>query len=157
MENILEINSTLKIINEGEIEERPGIVSGQTIKGMVGSQTPTERISVSIANFAPGVHEPLHWHLTEVSYFVISGHAVMKDINGKTYELRPGSLVYAGPGIAGAHSWESKDQLKLLTIRATSDPKRIYSQFNIINEETKESTIKFESLVRTANIMESLY
>lgn len=153
----MEIESTVKIINEADIKERPGIVPGQVVKGLVGSQTPTERISVSIATFEPGTYEWLHWHLIEVAYYVISGHAVVKDVNGKTYNLDPGSLLYAGPGLAGAHSWEAKEQFQLVVIRATSDPSRTYPQFNMENEQNKEFVIKFDSLVRSGLQKQSLY
>ena len=44
----------------------------------------------------------------------------MTDIEGKTYDIGPGSFVYAPPGIAGPHSWDVKEPLKLLGIRATT-------------------------------------
>ena len=57
----------------------------------------------------PGALEELHWHPIESFYFVISGHATVRDIEGKEYEVGPGSFIYASPGIAGAHEWEVKE------------------------------------------------
>jgi quercetin dioxygenase-like cupin family protein len=145
-EIFLAIESTLKVCNEADLESRPGIVPGHTVKGLVGRQTPSERIAVALANFEPGTYEHLHWHPIEVFYYVIKGRAVMKDINGKAYNLRSGSVVYAGPGIAGAHSWDVKEQLQLIALRATTDPERSL-QFTV-DEQSKESTLKLETLER---------
>jgi len=107
--------------------------------------------------FEAGLHEHLHWHLIEVFYYVISGRAVMKDIEGNAYELGPGSTVYASPGIAGSHSWEIKEKLQLLGIRATADLEKTI-QFDV-NPATKESTMPLERLAKrqAVNLKKSLY
>ena len=92
----MELKTTLRVFNEADVPAGPGIVEGQTFKRLVGEEkVPTERIMVGIANFEPGTLEHLHWHLVEVFYYVISGRAVMRDIEGNTYDIGPGSFIYA--------------------------------------------------------------
>ena len=101
----MELKSTLRVFIQTEASEGPGIAKGQTIRVLAGSaQYPTEKIWVTLASFKPGTHEYLHWHLIEVFYYVISGRAVMKDIEGKSHDIGPGSVVYAPPGLLGSHS-----------------------------------------------------
>ena len=99
----------------------------------------------------------MHWHLIEVFYYVISGRAEMKDIEGRSYELRPGSVIYAKPGIAGSHSWQIKERLQLIGIRATADPEKTI-QFDV-DPVTQESTMPVERLAKrqAINIKKSLY
>jgi len=99
-----------------------------------------------LVTFEPGAHELLHWHLIEVFYYVISGRAVMKDIEGKSHEIEAGSVIYASPGIAGSHSWEIKERLQLIGVRATADPEKTI-QFDV-DPVTKESTMPLERLAR---------
>ena len=51
----------------------------------------------------------------------------MTDIEGKTYDIGPGSVIYAPPGIASSHSWEIKEQLQLISFRATTDSEKTIS------------------------------
>ena len=155
----MEINSTLKVFNEAEVPGVPGVVGrGQLVKQLAGSaEHPSERLTVNLVTFEAGLHEHLHWHLIEVFYYVISGRAVMKDIEGNAYELGPGSTVYASPGIAGSHSWEIKEKLQLLGIRATADLEKTI-QFDV-NPATKESTMPLERRAKrqAVNLKKSLY
>ena len=155
----MEIQSTLKVFNESEVPGAPGVVGrGQLVKQLAGSaEHPSERLTVNLVTFEAGLHEHLHWHLIEVFYYVISGRAVMKDIEGKAYELGPGSVVYASPGIAGSHSWEIKEKLQLVGIRATADPEKTI-QFDV-DPATKESTMPLERLAKrqAINLKKSLY
>jgi mannose-6-phosphate isomerase-like protein (cupin superfamily) len=107
---------------------------------------PSERILTILASFKPGIHEKPHWHLIEAFYYVISGRAVMKDMEGKSYNLGPGSVVYAPAGIAGSHDWDIKEELQLLAVRGTTDPAKII-QFDV-DESTKQSSIEFGELIR---------
>ena len=144
----MEIKSTLKVFNQSDVTGVPGVVhQGQIVKQLVGNtERPTERLTVSLVNFEPGTHEKLHWHLIEVFYYVISGRAVMTDIEGNAYDLGPGSVIYAGPGLAGSHSWTIKEKLQLLGVRATADPEKTI-QFDV-DPATKQSTIAAERLNR---------
>lgn len=155
----MEIKSTLKVFNQAEVQGAQGVVGhGQLVKLLAGSaEHPTERLTVALVTFDPGIHEHLHWHLIEVFYYVISGRAVMKDIEGKSYDLGPGSVVYATPGIAGSHSWEIKEKLQLIGIRATADPEKTI-QFDV-DPATQESTMPVERLAKRQAISfkKSLY
>ena len=154
----MEMKSTLKVFNQSSIPVIEGVTPGQTMKRLAGSaEHPTERIRVILANFKPGTHENLHWHLIEAFYYVISGRAVMTDIEGKTRDIGPGSVVYAPPGIAASHSWEIKEQLQLISIRATTDPEKTI-QFDV-NLSTKESTVPLSHLAtrEATNFKKSLY
>ena len=137
----MQIKSTLKVFNEASLPAVPGAAgSGHILKRLAGTaEHPSERLTVSLATFDPGTHEKLHWHLIEAFYYVISGRAVMKDIEGKTHDIGPGTVVYASPGIAAAHSWDIKEKLQLISVRATADSQKII-QFDV-DPVTKESTM----------------
>jgi hypothetical protein len=66
-------------------------------------------------------------------------------------------VIYAGPGIAGSHSWTIKEKLQLLGIRATADPEKTI-QFDV-DPATKESTMPVERLARrqAVSLKKSLY
>ena len=155
----MEVKSTLRVFNQAAVQGAPGVVGqGQLVKQLAGSaEHPSERLTVVLVSFEPGTHEHLHWHLIEVFYYVISGRAVMKDIEGKTYDIGPGSAIYASPGIAGSHSWEIKEKLQLIGIRATADPERTI-QFDV-DPATKESTMPVERLAKrqAISLKKSLY
>ena len=155
----MDIKSTVSVFNEDQIVGAHGVAGpGQLVKQLVGNaEHPTERLTVNLVTFEPGIHEHLHWHLIEVFYYVISGRAEMKDIEGRSYDLRPGSVIYAKPGIAGSHSWQIKERLQLLGIRATADPEKTI-QFDV-DPVTKESTMSVERLVmrQAISIKKSLY
>ena len=141
----MEVKSTLRVFNEADLPKGGGVVTGQSQKQLAGSaENPTESITVRLASFETGTHEPLHWHLVEAFYYVISGQAMMKDIEGKTYEIGPGSVIYGPPGIEGSHSWEVTEPLTLIAVRATTDPERTV-QFTV-DPSTLESKMSFEHL-----------
>jgi mannose-6-phosphate isomerase-like protein (cupin superfamily) len=143
----MQIKSTLNVFSESSVPVLPGPAGrGQILKRVAGTpEHPSESLAVAVATFEPGVHEKLHWHLIEAFYYVISGRAVMKDIEGKTHDIGPGTVVYAPPGIAGSHSWDIKEKLQLLSIRATADLQKNI-QFDV-DPVTKESTMPVERLV----------
>ena len=154
----MELKSTLKVFNATDVPEGPGIVPGLSLRRLVGDRDhPTERIMVSLGTFRPGTTEHLHWHLIEGVYFVISGRAVMKDIEGKIYDIGPGTVIYAPPGIAGSHAWEIQEPLQLISIRATADLERTI-QFTV-TPSTMESSIEYDYLVnrQATHFKESLY
>jgi mannose-6-phosphate isomerase-like protein (cupin superfamily) len=142
----MELKSTLRVFKQEEAPEGPGVVKGQSLKRLAGNaQYPTEKIMVALASFKPGTLEKLHWHLIEVFYFVLSGRAVMRDIEGKTYDIGPESVIYAPAGIAGSHEWDIKEPLQLLSIRATTDLEKNV-QFSV-DKITKQSSIEFDLLM----------
>jgi len=65
---------------------------------------------------------------------------------GKTYDLSPGTAIYAPPGIAGSHEWEITEPLQLIGFRSTGDGAKMM-QFTV-DKETKESSIALEYLRR---------
>ena len=142
-----ELKSTLRVLNEADLDSKPAEHPGQTKKMLVGNEErPSERLYVSLASFNPGVQAPLHWHLIEGLYYVISGSAVMRDIEGRSYDIRPGSAIYPPPGISGSHSWDIKEALQLVGIRATTDPAKLI-QFRV-DKSTKESAIELDRLIK---------
>ena len=112
---------------------------------------------VGLAIFNLGTLEHLHRHLIEVFYYVISGRAVMTDIEGKTYGIGPGSVIYAPPGIESSHEWHIKESLQLIAIRASTDPEKNI-QFTV-DKKTLQSSIDFEYMERrgAVKIKKSLY
>jgi mannose-6-phosphate isomerase-like protein (cupin superfamily) len=155
----MDIKSTLKVFNEADMPFAQGLAgAGHRRKQLAGSaEHPTERLTVALVTFEPGTCEHLHWHLVEVFYYVISGRAVMTDVEGKTYDIGPGTVVYAAPGIASSHQWQITERLQLIGIRATTDPERLI-QFDV-DLETKESALPVGRLEarQVINFKKSLY
>ena len=147
----MDVKPTLQVINEAGIEARPGVTKGQTLKPIVGHpDRPTDRVRVALATYEAGTVEHLHWHPIEAFYFVISGHAIVRDFQGNEYEAGPGTSIYAPAGIAGAHEWEVKESLQLVSFRASTDPAR-KMQFTV-DKETKRSYIELEELARRGGV-----
>ncbi len=143
----MEIKSTLVVVNEEEIQSRGGVTTGQTLKPIVGNaERPTDRLRVALATFEPGTIEKLHWHPIEAFYYVISGRATVRDFEGNEYDAGPGTSIYAPPGIAGAHEWEVKETMQLLSIRASTDSAK-KMQFTV-DKKTKRSYIDLDELIR---------
>ena len=145
----MELKSTLQVFREADVPSGPGVTSGHTVKPLVGGPDhPSERLTVRLASFEPGTHERLHWHLIEAFYYVLSGCAVLEDIEGETYDIGPGSVIYAPPGIAGSHEWRVQETLQLLFIRATTEPERMIP-FRV-DKGTQESSIEAGPLIKWA-------
>ena len=142
----MEIKSSLKLVNPADIESKPGMGrKGHTIQALIGTDIPTDRMRVTLATYEPNVLEKLHWHPIEAFYFMLSGHAVVRDIEGNEMELGPGMAIYCPAGIAGAHEWETRDHVQLLAFRGTQESNRKL-QFTV-DKDTKRSYIELEDLV----------
>ncbi len=142
-----ELKSTLRVFNEEDLKEAGSIAPGQTAKVIVGnSARPSERIRVNLATMDPGTHVPLHWHAVEKLYYVMSGRAILTDIEGNTCEIRAGSVIYVSPGIASSHGWNVTEKLQLVGIYATTDPLK-GMQFKV-DPSTKTTFIEVGPLVK---------
>jgi uncharacterized cupin superfamily protein len=127
----MELKAALQVFNQASVLTSPGVIEGLTIRKLAGStEHPSERISVGLATFGPGTHEHLHWHLIETFHYIVAGHGIVRDLQGNSYEVGPGDVVYGPPGIRGAHEWEVRETLQLLTIKATNSAERAI-QFTI--------------------------
>ena len=155
----MELKSKLQVFNQSAVAVSPGVVDGLTIRKLAGDREhPSERISVGLATFAAGTHEHLHWHLIETFHYIVAGRGIVRDIEGNSYEVGPGDVVYGPPGMRGAHEWEVKEgTLQLLTIKATNAPERAI-QFNI-DRSTMESRAELGYLVErgAADMKQSFY
>jgi len=141
----MDVKPTLQVINEAGIEPRPGVTKGQTLKPIVGHpERPTDRVRVALATYEAGTLEKLHWHPIEAFYFVISGHAIVRDFQGNEYDAGPGTSIYAPAGIAGAHEWEVKEHLELLDIRATNETNKKIQY--TVDKKTMRSYIDLQDL-----------
>jgi mannose-6-phosphate isomerase-like protein (cupin superfamily) len=150
-EKKMEVKTTLKVLNQADIPAQSGVTEGQTLKQLVGNaQIPTDRVRVAFATYQPGTVEKLHWHPIEALYFIHTGAAVVRDIEGREYNVGPGSVIYAPAGIAGAHEWEVKESMTLLAVRATTDPARKF-QFTV-DKDTKRSYIELDELARRGGV-----
>ena len=152
-----ELKSTLKVFHEAELQGKEGHAKGHITKILVGDkECPSERIRVTLNTFEPGTQVPVHWHTVEKLYYCIAGRAVLKDVNGKTYEIGPGHSIFITPGIACAHGWDVKERLQLLSILATTTPERNI-QFSV-DPTTLKSYIEFNDLIKEAGAtFKSLY
>ena len=147
----MELKSTLRVINESEIEPRGGVTSGQTLKPIIGSgEQLSDRIRVALATYEPGTTEKLHWHPIEAFYFVISGRATVRDFEGTEYEAGQGTSIYAPAGIAGAHEWEVSESMQLLSVRGSTDTAK-KMQFTV-DKDTKRSYIDLDELIRREGV-----
>jgi quercetin dioxygenase-like cupin family protein len=142
----MDVKSTLKVINQAEIQGRRGVTDGQTYQRLIGwpEATETDRVRIGRATYKPGTYEQLHWHPIEACYYVVSGHATVRNFEGEEFEVGPGSVIYAPAGIAGAHEWEVKESLELLDIRATNETNRKIQY--TVDKKTKRSYIDLEDL-----------
>ena len=147
----MEIKATLKVINSASIEGKEGVIPQQSMQRLIGCpEVPTDRLRVGLATYTPGAVEELHWHPIEAFYFVLSGHATVRDYEGKEYEVGPGTAIYAPPGIAGAHEWEVKEALSILAVRGTTESDKKL-QFTV-DKETKRSYIDLSDLAKRDGI-----
>lgn len=143
----MELKSTLKVIDQAGLKSQSGVTEGQTMKRLVGHEAvPTDRVRVGLATYEAGTIEQLHWHPIEAFYYIISGHATVRDIEGREYPVGPGTAIYAPPGIAGAHEWEVKEGLQLLAVRATTESVRKL-QFTV-DKKSKRSYIDLDELIK---------
>jgi quercetin dioxygenase-like cupin family protein len=118
----MKVKSTLKVLHQKRYKGRRGVTDGQTYQRLVGWPEchETDRVRIGRATYQPGTVEQLHWHPIEALYYVISGHATVRNVKGEEFEVGAGSMIYAPAGIAGAHEWAVKESLELLDIRATN-------------------------------------
>ena len=87
----------------------------------------------------------LHWHMIETFHYIVAGKGIVRDIEGNSWEVGPGDVVYGPAGLRGAHEWEIKDSLSLLTIKGTTSAERAI-QFNI-DRKTMESSADMDYLM----------
>ena len=147
----MKVKSTLRVINQADVKAQTGVTNGQTIQALAGNaDCPTDRIRVALATYKANTVEQLHWHPIEALYFVISGHAIVRDFEGKEYEAGPGTAIYAPAGIAGSHEWEVKESLQLLGIRASTESNRKF-QFTV-DKKSKRSYIDLDELIKRGGV-----
>lgn len=143
----MEVKSTLKVVNVAQIKGGEGVIPEQSMRRLIGcAEIPTDRLRVGHATYTPGSIEELHWHPIEAFYYILSGHAIVRDIEGKEYEVSAGSFLYCPPGIAGSHEWEVKESLELLAIRGSTESNKKL-QFTV-DKKTKRSYIDLEELAK---------
>ena len=148
----MQLKATLKVLNEADYQGQRGVTEGQTYKRLVGwpEVQATDRVRIGRASYLPGTYEQLHWHPIEACYYVISGHATVRDVEGREYEVSAGSIIYAPPGVAGAHEWEVKESLELIDIRATNETNR-KMQFTV-DKKTMRSYIDLDELEKREGV-----
>jgi mannose-6-phosphate isomerase-like protein (cupin superfamily) len=147
----MDIRSTLRVYDQATVPGAPGVTDGQTYQKLIGvDDRSTDRVRLGRATYVPGTLEQLHWHPIEALYYVISGHATVRDVEGTEHPVGPGSIVYAPAGLAGAHEWEVDESLELLDIRATNETHR-KMQFTV-DRTTLRSHIDVEELAKRDGI-----
>ncbi len=143
----MEVKSTLKVVNVAQLKGAEDVIPEQSMRRLIGCpEIPTDRLRVGHATYTPGSKEALHWHPIEAFYYILSGQAVVRDIEGNEFEVSVGSFLYCPPGIAGAHEWEVKESLELLAIRGSTESNKKL-QFTV-DKATKRSYIDLEELAK---------
>ena len=146
----MDVKSTLRVVDEGRLDAQPAVAQGQTFKWLVGNDAcPTDRVRIGLAVYAPGRVEKLHWHPIEALYFVVSGHATVRNIEGQEFEAGPGTSIYAPAGLAGAHGWTVKEGLTLLSVRGTNEERKLTFEYD---EKTQRSSVDVERLAKTGGL-----
>ena len=142
----MKVKSTLRVISQADCKGRRGVTDGQTYQRLIGwpEVLETDRVRLGRATYKPGSYEQLHWHPIEACYYVISEHATVRNIENEEFEIGPGSMIYAPPGIAGAHEWKIKESLELLDIRATNETNKKIQY--TVDKKTMRSYIDLEDL-----------
>lgn len=148
----MEIEASLRITHESSVPGRPGPAGpGQRYQALVGTdEQPTDRVRLGRSTYEAGTLERLHWHPIEALYYVVSGSATVRDIEGREHPVSAGSIVYAPAGLAGAHEWQVHEALELLDIRATNEASRKL-QFTV-DRETLRSSIEVDELAKREGI-----
>lgn len=147
----MQVTSSLQVRHERDVEGRRGVVDGQIYQPLIGvADRPTDRVRVGRATYRPDTLEPLHWHPIEALYYVISGSATVRDVEGNEFAVEAGSIVYAPAGLAGAHEWQVAESLELLDIRATNETHR-KMQFTV-DRTTLRSFIDVDELAKRDGI-----
>ena len=113
----MDVKATLKVINQTDCPGRRGVTDGQTYQRMIGwpEILETDRVRLGRATYAPGTYEQLHWHPIEACYYVISGHATVRDFEGREYEVGPGSSYMRRRASRAPTSGRSRSRWKFST------------------------------------------
>ena len=83
--------------------------------------------------------------MIETFHYIVAGSGVVRDIEGKSWKVGPGDVVFGPAGLRGAHEWIVKKSLSLLTIKGTTSAERAI-QFNI-DRKTKVSSADMQYLI----------
>jgi mannose-6-phosphate isomerase-like protein (cupin superfamily) len=87
-------------------------------------QTPTVALQVGVIELSKaGDKCPLHYHSSvEELQYILSGYGVVRDPDGKQYEVGPGTAIYCAPGPGFAHEFENTGPypLVLMFIHSTA-------------------------------------
>lgn len=113
----------MKVVNIRDIQGGIGVIPEQSMRRLFGCpEILTDRLRVGHATYMPRSIEELHWHPIEAFYCILSGHAIVRDIEGKDHKVSAGSFLYCPPGIADAHQREVKESLERLANRSSIEP-----------------------------------
>ncbi|MCG8417545.1 MAG: cupin domain-containing protein [Proteobacteria bacterium] len=84
-----------------------------------GDRTPTDRLTIGIAEIAPGAEAALslHHHAPPEAYYVLSGEGVVM-LDGEAHAVRPGSAVFIPGGTLHGARAEGDQPLRLLYVFA---------------------------------------
>ena len=113
---------------EGSIEPVPGKVRWRTL--LSGDRTPTDSLTLGVAELAPGEAEGfrVHRHAQAEVYYVLSGEGVVV-IDGSEHRVRAGSAVYV-PGGAAHGAFNTGDRvLRILYVFAADSFAEVEYEF----------------------------
>jgi quercetin dioxygenase-like cupin family protein len=111
----------------GPSDRRPRAprVPGSRVDVICDAQTPTASLIVGVNELAPGARIPLHFHDCEELQYILSGHGVALDAEGREYPLEPGSAVYCAAGRSAAHGFVNTGTTPLAILYVYASPRAV--------------------------------
>ncbi len=90
--------------------------------------TPTEGLTVGIAELEPGNASRAHWHSHPELYYFLSGHGVM-EIDHKPHSVKPGTTVYVPGDALHTVKNEAGETMKILYAFAANSLSEVEYKF----------------------------
>jgi quercetin dioxygenase-like cupin family protein len=103
-------------------------LEGVFLKWMIDENFGARHHRLLFIEYQPGVGIGLHDHTFEESYFILSGE-VEGTIDGKTYRVRPGDVLWTGVGCVHAFRNVSSEPVRWLETFAPQPPKENVFRF----------------------------
>ena len=108
-------------------QERRGI-SAERLMAFDDPSMPAKEFRVLRTTYAPGGHNPKHYHSSHVVFYVLEGSGIWQEEGKNEVMLRPGDSLHVRPGTVHAHR------------NASDGNKLVFLEF-VILEKGQQSTV----------------